>query len=278
MSVEGDDLTMDSKLSQIDRLIETGRAFTFKDFCLPRDNEEYGGDDSPDWKVWKTRAYNLVRNAMEESSAPVLLTREAAGTRTEGNYEVNFTLVKSNYLRALELMRAALQDDVFAELRQVASESSSPILSNRVFVVHGHDGELKNSVESFIGQIGLEPIVLHRQPDEGRTIIEKFEHHSDVGYAFILLTPDDVAYARADEALEDSRRTKQYRARQNVVFEFGYFVGRIGRKRVCCLHKGVVELPSDIDGVVYKKVDAGVDSQAFSIIRELKAVGYEVRV
>jgi predicted nucleotide-binding protein len=133
-------------------------------------------------------------------------------------------------------------------------------------------------VESFIHHIGLEPVVLHRQPDKGRTIIEKFEQHSDVGYAFILLTPDDVAYTRDQESLDDTLRKKEIRARQNVIFEFGYFVGKLGRNRVCCIYKEGVDIPSDLGGLTYKKVDDSVDPQAFSIIKELQAAGYKLRI
>lgn len=147
-----------------------------------------------------------------------------------------------------------------------------------MFVVHGHDHALKAEVENFLHQIGLEPVVLHRQPDQGQTIIEKFEQNSDVGYAFVLLTPDEMAYTMYQDSLPDSDRKKERRARPNVIFEFGYFVGRLGRSRVCCLYKGDVVLPSDLSGLVYKKIDESFDSQAFSIIKELKAAGYQIKL
>ena len=145
--------------------------------------------------------------------------------------------------------------------------------SNRVFVVHGHDELAKTNLEIFLKEIGLDPIVLHRQADEGLTVIEKFEKHSDVGYAFILLTPDEVAYLRGEEARPDSDRKKEQRARPNVIFEFGYFVGKLGRSRVCCLHKGDVALPSDVNGMIYKKFSSSVEEVAFSIIKDLNASG-----
>src|SRR5690606_619924 len=100
-------------------------------------------------------------------------------------------------------------------------------LTNKVFIVHGHDETAKNELEILVREMGLEPIVLHRQADEGRTIIEKFEAHADVGFAFIMLTPDEVAYLAKEETLTDEQRTKEYRARPNVIWEFGYFVGRL---------------------------------------------------
>lgn len=171
-----------------------------------------------------------------------------------------------------------VQDDVFGESKRQKSVSSSGALSNRVFVVHGHDQGAKTDLETFLTGIGLEPVVLHRQPDQGRTLIEKFEHHSDVGFAFILLTPDDVAYKASEDTLPDASRKKEFRSRPNVIFEFGYFVGRLGRGRVCCLIKGDVAKPSDIDGLVYKPFSESIEAIGFSIIKELKSAGYTIKI
>lgn len=148
--------------------------------------------------------------------------------------------------------------------------------SKKVFVVHGRDELSKTSLEVFLHEIGLEPIVLHRQADEGQTIIEKFEKHAEVGYAFILLTTDEVAYLAEEDALPDSERSKERRARPNVIFEFGYFVGRLGRSRVCCIYKGDVSLPSDVHGMIYKKFNSSIDEVAYGIMKDLKASGYVV--
>lgn len=152
----------------------------------------------------------------------------------------------------------------------------SPIKTQKVFVVHGHDEIAKTNLEIFLRDIGLEPIVLHRQADEGLTIIEKFEKHSDVGYAFILLTPDEISYVKTEESKEDNARKKEFRARPNVIFEFGYFVGKLGRSRVCCLSTGDVSLPSDVSGVIYKKFTKNIEEVAYSITKDLKASGYEI--
>ncbi|MGR1198113.1 nucleotide-binding protein [Aeromonas hydrophila] len=152
----------------------------------------------------------------------------------------------------------------------------SPAKNKKVFVVHGHDEIAKTNLEVFLHEIGLIPIVLHRQADEGLTIIEKFEKHSDVSYAFILLTPDEISYLIADEEKDDNQRGKEFRARPNVIFEFGYFVGRLGRSRVCCLYTGDVSLPSDVNGMIYKKFTNSIEEVAYSIIKDLKASGYAI--
>lgn len=146
--------------------------------------------------------------------------------------------------------------------------------SKKVFIVHGRDELAKTNLEILLKEMELEPIVLHRQPDEGQTVIEKFEKHgSDVGYAFILLTPDEIAYLAHEDSLLDIERQKEKRARPNVIFEFGYFVGKLGRNRVCCLYTGGVTLPSDLDGFVYKQYNSSVEEIAWSIQKDLKAVG-----
>jgi predicted nucleotide-binding protein len=168
-------------------------------------------------------------------------------------------------------------NSVAASAASTMPETSSPALrTKRVFVVHGRDEVAKTSLEVFLHEIGLEPIVLHRQADEGMTIIEKFEKHSDVGYAFILLTPDEVAYLASDDGKPDGQKTKEFRARANVIFEFGYFVGKLGRSRVCCLYTGNVSLPSDVSGMIYKRYERSIEEVAYSVIKDLKASGYAV--
>jgi predicted nucleotide-binding protein len=148
--------------------------------------------------------------------------------------------------------------------------------SKKVFVVHGHDDAAKTNLEVFLHEVGLEPVVLHRQADQGLTVIEKFEKHSEVGYAFILLTPDEAAYLAGDAQKPESERKIEWRARPNVIFEFGYFIGKLGRSRVCCLYTGNVSLPSDVNGMIYKRYEKSIEEVGYSIIKDLKAAGYGV--
>jgi predicted nucleotide-binding protein len=167
-----------------------------------------------------------------------------------------------------------LSDEIKNE--DAATEGTAPSRSKKVFVVHGHDEVAKTNLEVFLHEVGLEPVVLHRQADEGLTVIEKFEKHSDVGYAFILLTPDEVAYLASEDSLSDADRKKHSRARPNVIFEFGYFVGKLGRSKVCCLYTGNVELPSDVSGMIYKRFEKNIEEVAYSITKDLKACGYNI--
>jgi predicted nucleotide-binding protein len=175
-------------------------------------------------------------------------------------------------IERLELIPLAVSASPPEQLQSAVSVSKT----KKVFVVHGHDEVAKTSLEVFLHEVGLEPIVLHRQADQGLTVIEKFEKHSDVGYAFILLTPDEIAYLAADAIEPEAERKTEWRARPNVIFEFGYFVGKLGRSRVCCLYTGNVSLPSDISGMIYKRYEKSIEEVGYSIIKDLKASGYGV--
>ncbi len=141
--------------------------------------------------------------------------------------------------------------------------------TRRIFLVHGHDEESKQTVARFLEQLKLEPIILHEQPNEGRTIIEKFEKNADVEFAVVLLTPDDLGYPKTEP---DEARP---RARQNVVLELGYFIGRLTRKKVCALCKGSVEIPSDYRGVIYTQMDEA-GGWKLTLAKEIKKSGLSV--
>ena len=105
----------------------------------------------------------------------------------------------------------------------------------------------------------------------------KLEKYSNVGYAFVLLTPDDIGYPVVESQKEEDR-TIGYRARQNVIFEFGYLIGKLGRSRVCCIYKQDITLPTDISGLVYKKVDCSIEEIEYALVKELKEIGYDLRL
>ena len=160
--------------------------------------------------------------------------------------------------------------DIEHEVEPSAIATTSEIVTNRVFVVHGRDEEAKQTTARFLESLGLEPIILQEQASQGNTIIEKFEEHAQSArFAVALCTPDDVG------ALAGDRENLKPRMRQNVVFELGYFAGAIGRNRVCALMKGNIERPSDYDGVVYIPLDNN-DGWKLSLARELSAAGFEI--
>ncbi len=133
--------------------------------------------------------------------------------------------------------------------------------TKKVFIVHGRDDSKKYELSGFLYEQGLEPIILHEQVNNGQTIIEKIENNSDVACAIILLTPDD------EGKLKNSENPLKTRARQNVIFEAGYFMGKLGRNRTILL-SGVEETMSDIDGIVY----LDIDNYKSALLKELKSL------
>jgi predicted nucleotide-binding protein len=177
---------------------------------------------------------------------------------------------KINNLKQLfakvELIKSEVPDKVSSQV----TVTSDNIDNNNVFIVHGHSNEVKINVARTIEKLGLNPIILHEQANSGKTIIEKFEEHSNVGFAIVLLTDDDLGKAKKDENLNA-------RARQNVILELGYFIGKLGRNRVCPLYTKGVELPSDLYGLLYLEIDSS-EYWKISLAKELKAAGYDIDV
>ena len=148
--------------------------------------------------------------------------------------------------------------------------------SQDIFIVYGHDTRARKDLELLLHKMGLNPIVLGELPAGGDTIIEKLEvylgENSDVGFACVLLTPDDEGYPR------DQTDKRRYRARQNVILELGMVLGRLGRKRVAILYKESVEQPSDIAGLLYIQFAEQVDEVKTELYKELRNAGYSAAV
>jgi len=151
---------------------------------------------------------------------------------------------------------------------------SAPIARNKrkVFIVHGRDNEAKQEVARFLSGLGLEPIILHEQASAGMTIIEKIERYAnDADFALVLYTPCDHG-----RGVHETKVPARNRARQNVVFEHGYLMAKLGRENVCALVKGEIETPNDISGVVYVPFDP-YGGWKIEVTKELKACGYEIK-
>jgi len=151
--------------------------------------------------------------------------------------------------------------------RRSSEVSSSRAAGKEVFIVHGHDEVAKFEMAAAIRDFGLRPIILHEQASSGLTVIEKIEKYTNVGFAVVLYTPCDIGGKRA------TSMNLRSRARQNVVFEHGYLIARLGRSRVTAFVKGDIETPTDISGVVYVDLDAN-GAWKNELARELKAVHY----
>ncbi|HHJ16777.1 MAG TPA: DNA-binding protein [Gammaproteobacteria bacterium] len=158
---------------------------------------------------------------------------------------------------------------LFADLTMNDNEQEKVVSNNKIFIVHGHDEQVKETTARFVEKLGLEAVILHEQANEGKTIIEKLEKHTDVGFSLVLLTPDDVGATVTD------KENLKPRARQNVLLELGYMAGKLGRGKVCALKKGDVEIPSDLIGVLYVEIDAA-GAWRLQVAKELKVAGLGV--
>ena len=152
---------------------------------------------------------------------------------------------------------------------KIISASDNQSKCSKVFIVHGHDDGAVDKVAIFVSKLGFEAIILHEQSSSGDTIIEKIIRYSDVGFGIVLYTECDIGGVKADP------QTLNPRARQNVVFEHGFLIGKIGRENVVALVKGNVEKPNDISGVVYIPLDES-DGWKVSLVKEMIASGCNV--
>ena len=187
--------------------------------------------------------------------------------------------IQQAYVEGLE-SAASLLESMIGEIKEYwedenptpttsAIDQNGQIDSKKVFVVHGRDNEARERVARFLEQLELTPVILAEQSNQGRTIIEKFERHAQAAFAVVLLTPDDVG------ALESDKNNLGPRARQNVIFELGFFIGRLGRERVCALTNGEMQIPSDYAGVVYIPLD-DADGWKIKLGKELKSAGLDI--
>lgn len=137
-----------------------------------------------------------------------------------------------------------------------------------VFIVHGQNEALKHALARFLEQQNMKPIILAESPGGGKTLIEKFEYHANqCSFAVSLWTPDDLGQKEGDANFNK-------RARQNVIFETGYFCGKLSRSRVAVLYSPGVEIPSDYNGVNY--ISTQDDSWKYKLADEMKEAGFHI--
>jgi predicted nucleotide-binding protein len=179
----------------------------------------------------------------------------------------------SAYMRRLESVQERLElyeapGEAAAKADVLAAAAASA--TNRVFIVHGRDRGPVEACARLLREQGLEPVILDEQPTRGRTLIEKFEDHADVSFAIVTMTADDIGGLAGTPTAKLAPR-----ARQNVILELGFFVGKLGRRRVAALVSPGVEIPSDIEGVVYIAMDPGRDWR-LKLAKELRDAGLTV--
>ena len=222
---------------------------------------------NPDFQAWHTKTERFLIHKYGEDSyehckfTKTLFTLRKCSSSTPRSSFVLFCQV------GLKTTQKILQDYLKEMTENSTTISSSEINHDysQVFIVHGHDGELKQSVARIVEKQGITPIILSEQANQGKTIIEKFENYSHVGGAICLFTSDDVGRGKK-ESFDKSR------ARQNVVFETGYFIGKLGRDHIVILSDTDIEIPSDLSGVLY----TSTTNWKTDLLNELKAIGYTI--
>lgn len=217
------------------------------------------------------------------SSTIRAFTWKVTGSRVYSGYDIAGQIYKDNqnaFRRQMEQAKGVIQSAVDALTEKIEESEEETVYDNKrtqrgafdsqkVFVVHGHNETVKQTVARTLESIGLTPVILAEQPDKGRTVIEKFENEgNDVGFAVVLLTADD-------KGRKNKARKMQSRARQNVVFEMGFFMALLGRERVMLLLEEGVEEPSDLKGIVYTPLDKD-GTWTYRLVKELREQGYNV--
>ncbi|MGJ0338251.1 TIR domain-containing protein [Aliarcobacter cryaerophilus] len=235
---------------------------------------EYSSDDFYKWRIRSERYINDIfkDNIHYEKLSKVRFLHLGLmfGNRVSRNEEIEeFESGKKWAISILETFYEEVEEwkDEIIEVtipKQIYSANNS----NKVFIVHGHDELIITQVLELLRKLGLEPIILKDEANNGDTIIEKIERlSSEVGFGIVLYTACDIGGKDIDSL--------KPRARQNVVLEHGYLMARIGRKNTMALIKDKVEIPSDISGLLYTPIDEHKNWQ-YKLVDELKASGYDV--
>ena len=208
------------------------------------------------WWPELEKEFQIIQQSFPEPEIP-LINREKPKT-------IQPTTIEETLDEILEILnrtpdRSAMTVDVNCQPR------------NRIFLIHGHNNEIKESVARFLESLDLGVIILHEQPNKGQTIIEKLESFSEVDYAIALLTGDD----KGDSIKSSNKKSGFTRARQNVIFEMGYFASSLGRNRLTILYEEGVEVPSDISGILYIPLDSS-NSWRLKLTQELISAGLKI--
>lgn len=244
---------------------------------------EYGEDPRPDLRSWINQHIPRTRSIIQRAGAFVTITigpPPAIGGMIHRGLDPFQAIFTRPYMQSMVPTISDMIDQTIGLIRsgefkqrQEKAEKIQPTKrtfdSNKVFIVHGHAEAPKQSVARLLEKLKLEPVILHEQSNKGQTIIEKLERNTDVAFAVVLLTPDDVGCAVSEQP------NLKPRARQNVILELGYLTAKLSRSRVCAVVEGSVERPSDFDGVLYVPMQAN-ESWKFQLAKEMKDAGLPI--
>ncbi len=240
-------------------------------------------DDLSEFNTWKTNTIHTLENIFMDMkyfdfknvhyslSYITNYTTDDEHIKAHNNGRKNAKSLLLAYIKEVEefwedeKIVPVSQEQPIQVIEQPKEEIKLITNDKKIFIVHGHNNEMKLEVARFLDKLGFDPIILHEQASEGKTIIEKIEAHTNVRFGIVLYSPCDIGGKDVDNL--------NPRARQNVVFEHGYLIAKLERKNVVALVKDSIEIPSDISGIVYIQMK---DNWQLDIAKEMKSAGLDV--
>ena len=223
---------------------------------------------SNDQEIWQARIERVIGRLYGKESTELQQIKDAmeqhfiiSNRQSKEERNAYFSELANERFDRIEGMLA----DLILESKSSSGKIDSSNLqrSDNVFIVYGHDEYAALQMEKIIRGFDLNPILLSDQANKGRTLIQKFlEEAKDIAYAFVLFTPDDNVTNQSEEYQQ---------ARPNVIFELGWFCGKIGLENVSIVCKKGTKIPSDLDGIMRIDYEFKIEDQYKKIMRELKS-------
>lgn len=250
---------------KIEALILEASQLKFTDNC---ETSQLGifGKFSPRLREWFKNCENIIYENGDVYSKAWIDFEALNIEQIEGSFEDEFIEIKKGVVDILRDLVIHSEDEPLIIKDEKIIKSI-----NNIFIVHGQNESIKNNVARFVEKLHLNPIILHEQASSGKTIIEKIESYSNVEFGIIL-------YSSSDEGRKaNSNEELKKRARQNVIFEHGYLIGKIGRNKVCALIENGVEIPNDLSGVVYVEID-NKNAWKYELAKEMKSAGLDINM
>ena len=225
------------------------------------------------WSSYETyvNKYNLLLKNLQSLGFYKELRPIESVPFSDQAFESGFTKQEQAKLREVTNVSNSLLRKVKLLLSPPVSYNlNNQVRSNKIFVIHGNDNDMKSDVTQILEKLEIDPIILHEKPTSSQTLIEKISNHSQVSFALVLFSPADLAYPE-----EKNLNEAKYRAKQNFIFELGYFLGRLGAENVVAIYrkKKDFEIPTDYKGVLWIEYKSG---WYFKLIKQLQACHFNV--
>ena len=260
------------RIEKLDGFIKKCDDFNESIFEIGVFNLNDGIDDSKsidrrdsNWRVFENNVntyFRIYGNAERKGQFQTIIGRFDIDESVISDLIVLFNEMKDDIQIEIKKQVIDVNKDLYMSGGEKIEKSN-----NKIFIVHGRNEGVRDTVELLLRRVGLEPIILAEQANRGMTIMEKIESNSDVAFSVVLYTGCDEGKLREESDLHP-------RARQNVVFEHGYMVAKLGRDKVVALTESGVEQPGDLAGVVY--ISLSEKYWKIRMLKELEAGGLQI--